>query len=140
MTKKENKKYKVQIATLIKVNQTHIQQQENEILKLMTKKTNLMFSLEAKESEIQILAKEKANFKENYFKTLPSKFFSAQQVNFFRNCLEKYDFQMSNLLVQKQKIQSEIDELLTEVKEHRDKLKKYSFKNEKYDYLKLSYG
>ena len=132
MTKKENKKYKVQIATLIKVNQTHIQQQENEILKLMTKKT--------KESEIQILAKEKANFKENYFKTLPSKFFSAQQVNFFRNCLEKYDFQMSNLLVQKQKIQSEIDELLTEVKEHRDKLKKYSFKNEKYDYLKLSYG
>jgi chromosome segregation ATPase len=138
--KKDAKKYKAQINTLIKVNHTHIQKQEAEILKQMGQKTKIQFSLQEKEAEIQILQKEKLHFKENYFKTLPSKVFSTQQVNFFRNSLEKFDFQIQELQRQKQKILADLEALEQEIKKNRDKLKKYSFKNEKYDYLKVVYG
>ena len=133
-------KYKGQIQTLIKVNNTHIQKQENEILKLMGKKTKLLKELDDKDKTITNLIKEKTDFKLNYFKTLPSKIFATIQVNFFRNTLEMFEAKVVDARAQKDKVQQEIDVVQSDILKHRAALKKYSFKNEKYDYLKLNYG
>lgn len=133
-------KYKVQIQTLIKVNNTHIQKQENEIIKLMSKKAKLLTELDEKDKEITTLVNEKTHFKLNYFKTLPSKTFATQQVNFFRNTLELYESRIVNARSEKEKVQNNIDAVIADILKHRAALKKYSFKNEKYDVLKLNYA
>ncbi len=134
------KKYKTQIQTLIKVNNTHIQKQENEIMRLMGKKKKILKELDAKDKAITELIKEKTNFKGNYFKTLPSKIFATEQVNFFRNKLELYSARVDEARTEKEEVQKELEAVETDILKHRAALKKYSFKNEKYDVLKLSYG
>ncbi|MES2615806.1 MAG: hypothetical protein V4591_10375 [Bdellovibrionota bacterium] len=133
-------KYKSQIQTLIKVNNTHIQKQENEILKLMGKKNKLLKDLDEKDKAITELIKEKTHFKTNYFNSLPSKIFATEQVNFFRNHLEMFEARVVDARSQKDKVQKEIDTVQANILKHREALKKYSFKNEKYDYLKVSFG
>lgn len=133
-------KYKSQIQTLIKVNHTHIQKEENEILKLVGKKNKLLVDLDEKDKAITKLVEEKTHFKLNYFKTLPSKIFATEQVNFFRNHLEMFEARVQDARAQKDKVQKEIDAVQASLAKHRAELKKYSFKNEKYDYLKVSYG
>jgi adenylate kinase len=136
----KNNKYKGQIQTLIKVNNTHIQKQENEILKLTGKKNKLLKELDDKDKAITKLIKEKTDIKLNYFKTLPSKIFATVQVNFFRNTLAMFEAKVVDARAQKDKVQQEIDEVQASILKHKDALKKYSFKNEKYDYLKVRFG
>ena len=131
-------KYKNQIQTLIKVNNTHIQKQENEILKLMGKKNKLLKDLEEKEQALNKIESERNHFKLTYFKAL--KVFNNEQVNFFRNHLSQFEAKIADALLQKNKVQKEIELVQASLLKHRTALKKYSFKNEKYDYLKLSYG
>ena len=131
-------KYKSQIQTLIKVNNTHIQKQENEILKLMGKKNKLLKDLDEKDKEINTLVDEKTHFKTNYFKAIKS--FGTVQINYFRNHLSMFEAKVVDARAQKDKVQKEIDAVQVGILKHRAALKKYSFKNEKYDYLKVAYG
>ena len=131
-------KYKKQIQTLIKVNKTHIQRQESEILKLMGKKNRLLKDLDEKDKEIIQLDNERTHFKVNYFKSI--KKFGTVQINHFRNHLSIFDAKIVDARSQKDKVQTEIDAVQEEILKHKAALKKYTFKNEKYDYLKTSYG
>lgn len=137
---KKQKTAKTQINTLIKVNNTRIQKQENEIAKLMAKKNKVLNLLDEKDKEIQDMILERNDFKSNYFKKLPGKVFNTQQVNFFRNNLEIFEFKITDLRSQKEKIQKELNLIELNISKHKAELKKYSFKHEKYDYLKLSFG
>lgn len=132
-------KYKEQILTLIKVNKTHIQQHENELVKLNAKRIKLLAELDLKDKAITELINEKTSFKLNYFKTLPSKIFATKQVKFFRNKLELFESKILDARSQKDKVQKEIDDVQTQILKHRAELKRYTFKNEKYDVLKLRY-
>jgi flagellar biosynthesis chaperone FliJ len=137
MTQQSKHKYKTQIQTLIKVNDTHIQKHENEILKLVGKKNKLLKELELKLQEIREISQQKFEFKTSYFKTI--KKFGAEQVNFFRNQLLVFDANIESENLKKNKIQKDIDSVEQNIQKHRIALKKYSFKNEKYDYLKVNY-
>lgn len=133
-----HKKYKKQIQTLIQVNNSHIQKQENEILKLVGQKNKLLKELEEKERSLNKITDEKNDFKANYFKAI--KVFGNEQVNFFRNSLSQFDAKISQARVLKEKTRRDIDMVEANLLKHRNELKKYTFKNEKYDYLKVSFG
>jgi chromosome segregation ATPase len=133
-------KYKKQLQLLILVNNTHIQKQENELAKLNGKKKKLLEDLDEKDKAITALKEEKNHFKVNYFPSLPSKIFNMEQVNFFRNTLESYESRVMEARKQKEKVQKEIEVVEAAIIKHRAALKKYTFKNEKYDVLKLTYG
>jgi hypothetical protein len=132
------KKYKKQIQTLIQVNNSHIQKQENEILKLVGKKNKLLEDLEQKERSLTKITDEKNHFKANYFKAM--KVFGNEQVNFFRNSLTQFDGKITQARVLKDKTRREIEMVEANLLKHRNELKKYTYKNVKYDYLKVSFG
>ena len=125
----KNNKYKSQIHGLIKVNNTHIQKQENEILKLTGNKNELLKNLNKKDREISKLVAEKTDFKINYFKTIKS--FGTVQINFFRNHLSIFEAKVADMRTQKDKIQKDVDTVEAQILKHKAELKKYSFKNEK---------
>ncbi len=134
------KQYKNQLQTLVKVNNTHIQKEENEIAKLTGQRRKLVAELEEREKKIQDLIKERDHFKVNYFKSLPTKTFGTEQVNFFRTTLEMFESRILEARKEKQKVIQNIETVDKNLKKHREAYKKYSFKNEKYDVLKLRFS